>query len=313
MKRQTRGYITLGILFFVIALTSVWYAASPTILEAQKIKNDLSETIPLETKTPTPRVGDYIVVHLDTMTLDLANGSTILETFPVISQGKPGSYYETIGGEYSNDYKLPNHFSSIGHVYMPWSIHVFGNFFIHGIPYYPDGTKVSSTYSGGCIRLSDEHAKRVYDFIQKGTPIIITRGDKDSFEKTPIERTTRTQMDMTRLMVAAISLEVLTQDNPITGLDGEKTTRRKLLPKLLVEGNDDVGALYAQALGERQFVSMMNSKAQALGLTNTFFTSTQEVASTTDDDYLRFMSYIDIYKSYLRKVDGQAATPQSAQ
>ncbi len=193
MKRRTRGYITVGILFFVIALSSVWYAASPTILEAQKIKNDMSEIISLDTQKTTPRVGDYIVVHLDTMTLDLANGSNTLETFPIISQGKPGSYYETIGGEYIHDYKIPNHFSSIGHVYMPWSIHVFGNYFIHGIPYYPDGTKVSSTYSGGCIRLSDENAERLYNFIKKGTPVIITRGDKDSFEKTPTGSITRTQ------------------------------------------------------------------------------------------------------------------------
>jgi hypothetical protein len=312
MSKRSHGYITLGILFFIVALTTVWYASSPSILEAGKDDSDIADIAVHEAQTPSPRVGKYIVVHLDTMKLEMFSGENLIETVPLISQGKPGSYYETIGGEYINDYKVPNHFSSIGHVYMPYSIHVFGNFFIHGIPYYPDGTKVSSAYSGGCVRVSDDDIQRVYDFVEHGTPIIITRDDKNSFAPTVQEEPTRKDMGMTRLMAAAVSLEFLTQDNQITGPDGNETTRRKLIPKLLIENDDRISALYAQALGEKQFVKDMNDKAKALGLTSTVFTSTQEPVLTSNDDYIRFMSYIDVYKSYLRKVDGsteQVTTP----
>lgn len=311
MSKRGRGYITVGILFLIVMLSTVWYAASPSILEAGKTENDIGDIIVHESDTPAPRAGKYIVIHLDTMKIEMFSDENLIETVPLISQGKPGSYYETIGGEYINDYKAPNHFSSIGHVYMPYSIHVFGNFFIHGIPYYPDGTKVSSAYSGGCVRVADEDIQRVYDFVERGTPIIITRDDKNTFAPTKQTEPVRKDMNMTRLMSAAISLEFLTQDNEITGPDDERTTRRKLLPQLLIENDDRVSALYAQSLGEKQFVADMNAKAKALGLTNTTFTSTQEPVLTSDDDYIRFMSYIDIYKSYLRKVGGsdQITTP----
>ena len=292
---------------------SVLYVASPTISEAghestaiaEDMYNQLKNQDKVEEVIPPPaHVGEYVVVYLDQMKIELKDGTTTLETLPIITQGKPGSYYETIGGEYIHDYKIETHFSSIGHVYMPWSIHVFGNFFIHGIPYYPNGTKVSSTYSGGCIRLSDNDAKKVYDFVKRGTPIIITRHGEDAFLPSKQTPALEQKMDMTRLMVAMISLEVLTQDTSITGLSGEKTSRRKILPELIVNNNDKVIRLYVQALGEETYLDYMNRKAQALGLANTVFTSTHDPAITTNGDYEKFLDYIDTYKTYLNTVRG---------
>lgn len=305
MQSKSRSAITIGILFFVVTLTGVWFVASPGTLEAGNSKIDIVDIKDSATIGGlTPRSGKYIVAHLDTMKLEIFDGETILKTVPIISQGKPGSYYETIGGEYLMDYKIPNHFSSIGHVYMPYSIHVFGNYFIHGIPYYPDGTKVSSAYSGGCIRLSDEDAKEVYDFVQRGTPIIITRNGKDTFRKTQSENPNREDMDMTRLMVTAVSLEFLTQDTEITSPDGESTTRRKLVPQLIVDKDDRVIDTYVQAYGEKAYLTYMNQKAKSIGLTSTVFTDTHAPVRTTDEDYITFMNYMDTYKSYVRNVQG---------
>jgi hypothetical protein len=244
--------------------------------------------------------GKYVVIHLDAMVLELRNGDKTISTLPLLSQGKPGSYYETIGGTYLSDYKEPLHFSSIGHVYMPSSVHLFGNYFIHGIPYYPNGDAVSSTYSGGCIRLANDDALTVYNFIDRGTPIIITRDTEFSFTGTEIASTTLTSTEMTSLMVSAISLEVLTQDSPITDTDGvTMTTRKTILPRLL-SGDTSVAHLYARSIGEDAYVSLMNQKAEALGLTNTHFTDVISPVPTTYEDYARFMSYISTYKSYLR-------------
>ena len=54
---------------------------------------------------------------------------------------------------------------------MPYSMQFFGNFFIHGWPYYPDGTDVNEGYSGGCIRLTTEDAEQVYKFADYGTAV----------------------------------------------------------------------------------------------------------------------------------------------
>jgi hypothetical protein len=301
---------------------SILYVASPTISEAQRedqiVVSDIysqtnqthKEKDPFENSTTLnpARTGKYVVIHLDQMNLELKDGANTLKVIPLISQGKPGSYYETIGGEYIHDYKLKNHFSSIGHVYMPYSIHVFGNYFIHGIPYYPDGTKVSSTYSGGCIRLSDEDAKIVYDFVERGTPIIITRNGEESFAKGVQSSSLVEDMQMTRHMVAMISLEFLTQDNTITGPNGELTTRRTLLPKLINNGDDNISLLYAQALGQKTYVDYMNQKAKALGLANTVFISVEDPAMTTLEDSAKFTNYIDTYKTYLRKIESATSS-----
>lgn len=284
-------------LVFTLTITGsiFWFMIPPTIAKGE---------IPLLSREATPRYPHkHVIIQLNEMTLTLRDGTTTLAIYPLVTQGKPGSYYETIGGVYENDYKTPLHFSSIGHVYMPYSVHIFGNYFIHGIPYYPNKIPVSSAYSGGCIRLTNDNAKIVYDFIERGTPIIITRDTVESFNPTETSTSTFVSAEMTNFMVASISLEALTQDNEITGLANEATTRRKILPKLILEGNNNVAKLYTQSVGEDNFIALMNQKANILGLTNTHFTSVDSPVITTYEDYARFMNYITTYKSYLRAIE----------
>lgn len=288
---RTHGYITIGILTILLLLSGVLYLSSPSVTDGAT-----NETV----KEFPQHIGKYVLVNLNTGEVNLKDTEKVLETFKVVSIGKPGNYYETIGGYFISDYKEPLHFSSIGHVYMPYSVHVFGNFFIHAIPYYPDGTKVSSTYSGGCIRLEDADAKKVYDFVEKGTPIIITQGGEYDFRPSVNSSPTIENMDMTRLMSAIISLEFLTQENAISGPNGDDTTRLKLIPELLSNKNDSVSKVYAKILGEKNYVEYMNQRARTLGLTNTYFSSITSPTFTTKEDYHRFIEYIDTYKLYLK-------------
>lgn len=291
---QSSKKIHYSFIAFIFTLTltgSVYWFMNPPVVT-------MGDTI---TEAPVPHSydGDHVIVHLDDMTITLHSGTTTIASYPLVSKGKPGSYYETMGGAYISDYKEPLHFSSIGHVYMPYSVHVFGNYFIHGIPYYPNGEKVSSAYSGGCIRLEDNDMKKVYDFISKGTPIIITSDTEESFDPSATSDYTFTSTDMTLLMVASVSLEVLTQDNEILGPSGAMTTRRNLLPLLLGNNDYSIATLYAKSIGENAFVSLMNQKAKALGLSNTHFTNVTSPAVTSFEDRERFLAYISKYKSYL--------------
>lgn len=306
MNVQKTFLLSLAALITVIFVAKNYTDFTPTsVIEkltsrAEKIVNLPGNKAVKEAAVTPLYEGDYVVVNLTSLEVTLHSGTTTLQTLPVITIGKPGSYYETIGGAYENDYKIKNHFSTIGHVYMPWSIHVFGNFFIHGIPYYENGTKVSSEYSGGCIRLSDEDAKLVYNFIQKGTPIIVTDGTERDFMPTATSTQTFESMDMTRAMAAIVSLEVLTQDTPVYDPSaGKTTTRRKLLPRLIVNKDDSVISIYTKERGDTAFLMYMNTKARALGLTNTTFGSPYSPAITTKEDAERFQNYIANYKTYL--------------
>lgn len=120
---------------------------------------------------------DFIEANLRTMELTLYEQGIPSTTVPILTKGKEKSWWETPTGNYKILTKSVNQFSSIGHVWMPYSMQFYGNYFIHGWPYYDDGTPVASTYSGGCIRLATEDAETVYNFTKVGTPILVLEED----------------------------------------------------------------------------------------------------------------------------------------
>ena len=281
----TKGFILLtGLGTIALAISALLFMT--TKLEAQE------PIVTKEKQVHQERTEKYVLVYLDTMRLELRNGTTTVAMFDLVSKGKPGSYYETPGGEYVNDFKTPLHFSSFGQVYLPYSVHIFGNFFIHGIPYYPSGERVSSSYSGGCIRLKDDEMKVVYDFVDQGTTIIIGNETPPQISGDFIPT-----KDITPLMVAMISLEVLNQDIEMT-VNGRTATRLAFIPELL-RGNTPVAKAYARAIGEEEFVTLMNKRAQSLGLVNTVFTNVSDEATTSGEDAMIFFTYLQTYKTYL--------------
>lgn len=133
----------------------------------------------------------FIEADLTAMKLTVYKNGEAVKEVPILSKGREGSWWETPAGLYRIETKERNHFSSFGKVYQPWSMVFQGNFFIHGWPYYPDGTPVASTYSGGCIRLSTEDAKAVYALAEKGMPVLVYQKEfaMDDFAYIPKEFT----------------------------------------------------------------------------------------------------------------------------
>jgi D-alanyl-D-alanine carboxypeptidase len=120
-----------------------------------------------------PQEGKLIAADLVHMKIMLyENGAQVAE-FPIQSKGRTGSPWETPSGMYAVQTKEVTHFSSIGHVYMPYSMQFYGNYFIHGWTHYPDGTPVSASFSGGCIKLLTEDAKQIFDFASIGTKVFV--------------------------------------------------------------------------------------------------------------------------------------------
>lgn len=148
-----------------------------TPLPATKnISIEIDTAEPLQNKNiiqqPAITEGKYVDVNLETMIFTLFEDGKVIKTFPVAGKGNPNRS-PTIEGTFKILNKEDNHFSSLSHVWMPYSMQFFGDYFIHEWPYWPDGKKIETEYSAGCIRLYESDAKEVYDWAEIRTPIIV--------------------------------------------------------------------------------------------------------------------------------------------
>jgi hypothetical protein len=252
----------------------------------------------------------FVEADLSQMVVRVYTEGVVNREFKILTKGREGSWWETPAGVYRIESKEENHFSSFGKVYQPWSMAFQGNFFIHGWPYHPDGTPVSSQFSGGCIRLSNEDAQAVYDLVSVGTPVIVFEQDfgSDAFTYEPnqanvtasaylvadlrnnfvlAEKASKEPVpiaSLTKFVTALVAAEYINLDKPI-GITQSmivETTRPRLVPgqsvqafqllyPLLMESSNEAAEALARSVGLDRFVNLMNKKAEAIGMMNTHF------------------------------------------
>ncbi len=284
------------LLAFLISFCLIYVAI---ILEADNKKPILI------TESTSQKVGysKEIVANLDKMKVYLIENNKTIETFDIVSVGRPGSFYETPTGTYKIETKEKNHFSNLGKVHMPFSMQFFGNFFIHGIPYHPDGTRVSSFYSGGCIRMKDIDAEKIYDFAEAGkdspTTLKIVREQK--YIASDYKEESLTKASSINIMTALISLESIDQSKSLKNIGNIKDA---LVP-MLKDNDQNVAMSIANMYGEKDFVAKMNKKALAIGLTETVYSSARyadDKSTTTVSDSIKLLNYIENNKSYIYNI-----------
>lgn len=277
---------------------------------------------------------DFIEADLSAMKVTLYEAGEPGEVFPILTKGREGSWWETPAGIYHVGSKAVNHFSSFGQVYQPWSIQFQGNFFIHGWPYYPDGTPVASSYSGGCIRLSSEDAQRLFEKVKIGTPVLVFEEsfiNGDGFSYTSLQAKPpslkaesylvadlknnyvlagkNSDKSMPLNSIAALMTALVATDHfniekrvavdPILGV--EQASIYDLLFPMLLESSGEAAESIASILGKEQFVKLMNGKAQAIGMNNTSFTNSGESTSTAQDIF-NLAKYLYTNRSFVLKM-----------
>ena len=287
---------------------------------------------------------NFIEADLSSMKIRMYENGRMIWEGAILTKGKPGSWWETPAGLYAVRYKAKSIFTGFGHVYMPEAMQFQGNFCIHGWPYYPDGTPVASAYSGGCIRLSTEDATHVYEWAKTGTPVLVYEADftpdnvqytytspqvdarsymvadlrsdfiftaKDTTSSVPIA-------SLTKLMTALVATEYINLDNKITITEpmlvktskarlevGHSYTAYQLLHPLLLESSNEAAFALSGFLGNTRFVSLMNEKTKAIGMTSTHFSDPAGMEDgnvSTAEDLFRLAKYIYSNRQFIFKL-----------
>lgn len=125
---------------------------------------------------------DFLEVNLSLMKVRLYKEGKPIRVASILTVGDPHSWggspvgiYKILGGSKLN-------FSVVSDVYMPWTLHYYGKYYIHGEPYYPGGKKLISSVSGGCIRLKDKDARDIYELSDLNMSVLVIDKERDNYQ-----------------------------------------------------------------------------------------------------------------------------------
>lgn len=121
--------------------------------------------------------GKYIDISLSHQNMVLFEDGKVLDAY-LISSGKRG--LDTPEGTFKIENKSPRAWSKAYSLWMPnWmAILPTGKIGIHELPVWPGGYQERASHLGtavshGCVRLGAGSAKKVYDWADIGTPVIV--------------------------------------------------------------------------------------------------------------------------------------------
>jgi len=260
----------------------------------------------------------FLEVNLQEDNIQYFKDGVLHSRFSIINYGGSGSWGEVSPGLYKVESKSNHHFSSLGQVYLPSRVGFRGAAAIHGTPHYGNGEAVSAEYIGGSIWLSDLDAKKLYELVPSGAPVIVHSQNSinDSFVYEPnipnipaphylvadIQSNTilaSSNLDdpvpiasLTKLMTALVATEELDLDQSvwieelsfISSIiprlqDNTQTSLYSLMQLLIIESSNEASEVIADQIGREKFIELMNIRAQTLGLTNTNFTDPSGVSA----------------------------------
>lgn len=124
---------------------------------------------------------DFLEANLSDMKVYFYKAGVLEKEFPILVKGDPQDW----GGSSSGLYRIISgntiSYSIVAEVYMPYAMHYYGKYYIHGEPYYDNGVKRYTDATGGCIQLSDKDAKAVYSLAEVNMPFLVIDKESDNY------------------------------------------------------------------------------------------------------------------------------------
>ncbi|MEK7462540.1 MAG: L,D-transpeptidase family protein [Patescibacteria group bacterium] len=252
----------------------------------------------------------FIEVDFETKMVRHFKDGVLTISAPVLSFGQEGSWFDAPSGLYEVESNEKRDFSSLAQVYFPYAITFEGNYAIHGVPEYPDGSPVKEDFVAGGIRIANTDAEKLHQLTTLGTPVLVYKKavKKDHFvyaaEVMDVSAPHYLVADIdsgtmlaasdlrigvpiasvTKLMTAVVTAEKLDLDsriqvgspNFVESLiprlqDRNSASLYSLLQLLLVESSNEAAEVIAGEYGRSEFIKEMNTKAKQIGMLESNF------------------------------------------
>ena len=193
--RKVEFALGILIIFLFLFLLS-FFIPKKIILESKFSKEPLFKENPVPEKKPLVYLDffekirndfidskeEFLEVNLQEMKIKVWVNGILVKEVPILRKGDPQEWGGTAVGLYKAISKNRSSFSVVSEVYMPWSINFYGKYYIHGEPYYPGGKKLETEASGGCIQLSDQDAKTIFELTKEEMPVLVVDKEKEKYQ-----------------------------------------------------------------------------------------------------------------------------------
>lgn len=124
----------------------------------------------------------FLEIHLETMKARIYRSGVLVKEVPILMKGDPQGWGGSAVGLYEIISGNKISFSNTSDVYMPFALHYYGKYYVHGEPYYYGGEKLKSSFSGGCLRLKNRDAELIYELTDLNMPVLVIDKERDHYD-----------------------------------------------------------------------------------------------------------------------------------
>lgn len=273
---------------------------------------------------------DFFFVDIDRGVVSRYEGGAVQGEFSILASAGNEPFFKVPQGLYAVQGKAERHFSQIGRRYFSWAVYLFGNYLIHAEGKQKSGgIQVAASHARELFQhakegmpvlvlRADSPADIAFSYVRKNNlphrvpevaAAAVLAADLETgevlFEKN--KNDVYPTASLTKLMTAVVAMEemeprmILTVTDAALGtygdsgglVKGETFRAEDLLRGLIIASSNDAATVYQRALPD--FLTRLNEKAQAIGLSKTFFEDASGLSKnnvTSSADLFVMLRYI---------------------
>lgn len=154
----------------------------------------------------------FVEINLSKMKTLIYKNGKLSEEYSILTQGNSEDWEGGPAGLYTVKSKHILSSSNSANIYIPFTIGYYGKYYIHGIPYYSDSNKEMPNDLKGSLKHSDKDAKIIFNFLNKGMPILVIDKEQDSYVYPEKETTVFPELSAESYIVADIDSGFILQE-----------------------------------------------------------------------------------------------------